>query len=132
MSFLSAVLKRLFPWRVRRNSIQVLGFQGDEYTTNYRLGASGKMLPEGTGELVALVVQANRWFGTPEHHKAKEGPAPWPEYYPQYPQIRKLGEEIYRQGGHWAMVRAAAFVRARGNSTKLLENMWNGIGRWIA
>jgi len=129
MNFWSRLLRR----RGNEGVDLVIDLQTDEYKENYKLGAAGKGLKlEVAEEVLGLTLAANDWYGTADYKRAEGGAIPWPKYYPQYARLRALGEEIYRTGGIEAMQRVGAYVRARARSTVLLENMWDGIGEWLA
>jgi hypothetical protein len=101
----------------------------DEYKGNYRAGVAGESMPSGAEEVLQLVVEACRWGDANGN--------PWPlSRYPQYTRVHQFGEQINRAGGRTAMQRVAAFVDARtrkvSGSNTILNNMWDGIGGWLA
>jgi ankyrin repeat protein len=113
--------------------VETVDIQTDGYKENYRLGAAGEQLPGGASEVLELVLQASRWTAS---NKAWFDRDLDKNRCPQYPRIRELGEGIYHNGGMPAMWRACAFVYERTKdappSRTLLNDMWHGVGEWIA
>lgn len=55
---------------------------------------------------------------------------PWPyTFYPQYSELRKLGEELHFAGGLVSMQRAAQQLGIR--QRPLLSHIWHGVGDWM-
>jgi hypothetical protein len=57
----------------------------------------------------------------------------WPMYenYPQYEQIRVIGEMFDRRGGRGAMQQAHESVAIRDPELgSMLEALWDGVGKW--
>jgi hypothetical protein len=69
-----------------------------------------------------LVTEAFKWGG-------RYG-FPWPyTFYPQYSELRRLGEELHSRGGLASMQRAAQQVGSR--QQPLLSHIWDGVGDWM-
>jgi hypothetical protein len=106
---------------------EVIDLRTDDYIINYALGAAGHNLPEGTNEVLGLVLDARNWILRNQS---------WLDAWPKNARLRELGEKIYQDGGMPAMWRAAAFVgeRTKGKPPcrTLVNDMWDGVGEWIS
>ena len=72
-----------------------------------------------------LLVEARDWG-------MKNG---WPAFkaYPQYEQIRSIGERIYCKGGVKAMEQAYYYLQAQNPEiVRSLQYIWDGVGDWRA
>lgn len=69
-----------------------------------------------------LITEAYKWGDRYEF--------PWPyTLYPQYCELRRVGEELHSRGGLASMQRAAQQVGMR--QRPLLSHIWHGVGDWM-
>lgn len=88
-------------------------------------GEEGTGLEPETEELLRLLNEAEEWG-------MRNG---WPVFaeYPQYGQIRAIGETINRRSGFTAMQRTSHHVRSQNHELAVsLNHFWNGVGGWSA
>lgn len=90
-------------------------------------GARGVSLEPETDELMSLLAAAHDW--------GRVNGWPLVKKYPQYHEIRSIGESINSRGGMEAMQRTFYYVKARDKTPSrdiatLLTMFWNGIGDW--
>lgn len=96
---------------------------------NREIPMSGERLelPTGTEELIALLKEAEAWF------QENKNADPGYRGYPQYENIRAIGQRIYESGGHQAMQRASYFARSQyPRFGYRAAYIWDGIGEWMS
>jgi len=86
---------------------------------------SKKTLAKLEIELLQTIKKAYDWGGKND----------WPamEKYPQYKRVRAIGTQLYAMGGYEDMRAAHDYVfELRPVCGGMIQQMWNGIGGWMA